>query len=103
MQIASDTAKLVTEQRNPRTMDLDLLPAEKLARVLHRENHTVAEAVEEAMPQIGSAIETIAERLQSGGRLFYIGAGTSGRIGVLDASECPRTFGVEPSLVQGIV
>src|SRR5437870_1029437 len=103
MQIASDTARLQTEQRNPRTTDLDLLPADELARVLHRENYSVAEAVEAALPEIAAAIETIADRLQDGGRLFYVGAGTSGRIGVLDASECPPTFGVDPETVQGIL
>lgn len=97
------THDLLTEQRNPRTMEMDCLSVEELARVLHAENGAVAEAVDAALPEIARAIAVIAERLVRGGRLFYIGAGTSGRLGVLDASECPPTFGVEPSLVQGII
>jgi N-acetylmuramic acid 6-phosphate etherase len=82
---------------------MDRLSVEELARVLHAENYFVAEAVERALPQIAQAIAVIAERLRGGGRLFYIGAGTSGRLGVLDASECPPTFGVSPEMVQGII
>src|SRR5690242_7857778 len=98
-----NTQHLLTEGRNPRTMEMDRLPVEELARVLHAENYAVAEAVGAALPEIARAVEVIAERLQRGGRLLYFGAGTSGRIGVLDASECPPTFGVEPEMVQGII
>src|SRR2546421_2370760 len=98
-----NTQHLQTEQRNPRTNNLDQLPTDELARALHSETYLPAEAVEAALPDIAQAIEVIAERLRAGGRLFYIGAGTSGRIGVLDASECPPTFGVEPEMVQGII
>lgn len=94
---------LQTEQRNPRTMEIDRLTGEELARTLHAENYTVAGAVGEALPQIGEAIERIADRLRAGGRLFYAGAGTSGRLGVLDASECPPTFGVSEEMVQGVI
>ncbi len=97
------TGHLQTEARNPRTAEMDLLSPAELARVLHAENYRVAEAVEEALPDIGTAIEVISERLSGGGRLIYVGAGTSGRLGVLDASECPPTFGVEPGMVQGII
>jgi N-acetylmuramic acid 6-phosphate etherase len=94
---------LQTEARNPNTADMDRLDGEELARALHRENYAVTEAVERVLPEIGRAIELIADRIAKGGRVFYVGAGTSGRLGVLDASECPPTFGVEPSLFQGII
>lgn len=94
---------LATEHPNPRTADMDLLPAAELVRLLHAENYVPAQAVEAALPQIARAVEVIAERLRAGGRLFYVGAGTSGRMGVLDASECPPTFGVAPEVVQGII
>lgn len=94
---------LQTEQRNPRTMEIDRLTGEDLARTLHAENEVVAGAVGEVLPQIGEAIERIADRLRAGGRLFYIGAGTSGRLGVLDASECPPTFGIPEEMVQGVI
>jgi N-acetylmuramic acid 6-phosphate etherase len=97
------TQHLQTEARNPRTAEMDTLPVEELARVLHAENYAVAEAVGQALPEIANAIEVITERLKRGGRLLYIGAGTSGRLGVLDASECPPTFGVEPDTVWGII
>src|SRR5687768_15760490 len=100
---AEELAGLQTEARNPNTLDLDALPPQELAQALHAENYQVAEAVESALPQIGQALEAIANRLRSGGRLYYIGAGTSGRLGVLDASECPPTFGVPPDLIQGII
>src|SRR5205807_8482836 len=81
----------------------DQLSTDELARVLHSENSLPAEAVESALPEIARAIDVIVGRMRLGGRLFYVGAGTSGRIGVLDASECPPTFGVEAELVQGII
>ena len=103
LQMGVNTQNLQTEGRNPNTMEMDTLSVEELAQVLHNENFLVAEAVQQALPQIAKAIEIITDRLQQGGRLFYIGAGTSGRIGVLDASECPPTFGVGPELIQGII
>lgn len=96
-------ADLETERRNPRTAELDALPIEALVETLHAENFTVADAVQKTLPQIAQAAEVIAGRLSEGGRLFYVGAGTSGRLGVLDASECPPTFGVSRELVQGII
>jgi len=99
----SELALLQTEARNPRTADLDSLNPEELARALHEENHQVAGAIDEALPQVARAIELIADRLRRGGKLYYIGAGTSGRLGVLDASECPPTFGVDSERVQGII
>ncbi len=99
----SQLRTLQTEGRNPRTTEMDRLSPDELARVLHRENGLIFEAVEKALPPIGQAIEIAAERIAAGGRVFYIGAGTSGRLGVLDASECPPTFGVEPGLFTGII
>jgi N-acetylmuramic acid 6-phosphate etherase len=96
-------ASLETEGSNERTKELDLLSTHDLIQVLHGENHTVADAVGAALPEIVRVVDVTAEKLENGGRLFYVGAGTSGRLGVLDASECPPTFGVEKELVQGII
>jgi N-acetylmuramic acid 6-phosphate etherase len=100
---AEDFGLLETETRNPNAVALDSLSVSELVAALHSENVTVAEAVQRVLPQIAQAVEIIAERLESGGRLLYVGAGTSGRLGVLDASECPPTFGVSPDKVQGII
>lgn len=96
-------ASLETEGSNERTKDLDTLSTHDLVKVLHAENHTVADAVGAALPEIVRVVDVTAEKLENGGRLFYVGAGTSGRLGVLDASECPPTFGVEKDLVQGVI
>jgi N-acetylmuramic acid 6-phosphate etherase len=93
----------ITEQENPRTREIDKLPVLEALRLINDEDKQVALAVERVLREVAAAIEQIAERLKSGGRLFYIGAGTSGRLGVLDASECPPTFGVSPELVQGVI
>jgi N-acetylmuramic acid 6-phosphate etherase len=98
-----DTSGLQTEQRNSRTENLDELDPRQLVEVLHSENFAPAEAVRTALPQIAAATELIASRLSDGGRLIYVGCGTSGRLGVLDASECPPTFGVDPTLVQAVI
>jgi N-acetylmuramic acid 6-phosphate etherase len=95
--------KLLTEQRNPASANIDALPTEEVLRIINEEDQKVAPAVAAVIPQIARAVDGIAERLRGGGRLFYIGAGTSGRLGVLDASECPPTFNVPPDLVQGII
>jgi N-acetylmuramic acid 6-phosphate etherase len=95
--------QLLTEQRNPRSERIDTLSTEDMLRVINDEDRKVAVAVSDAIPQIARAVDGITAALGSGGRLFYIGAGTSGRLGVLDASECPPTFSVPPSLVQGIM
>ncbi len=94
---------MLTEQPNPRTSDIDQLTALEIATRMNDEDATVALTVRQALPAIGKAIDAIAERLSSGGRLFYVGAGTSGRLGVLDAAECVPTFSVDPELVQGII
>lgn len=93
----------ITEQENPRTAQIDQLPIVEIVRLMNEEDHRVAEAVRLVLPNIAAAVDKIAERLRDGGRLFYVGTGTSGRLGVLDASECPPTFGVSPDLVQGII
>jgi N-acetylmuramic acid 6-phosphate etherase len=94
---------LLTEQPNPASAHIDALSTEEMLRVINAEDRKVAEAVEREIPSIGRAVDAIAAAFRRGGRLFYIGAGTSGRLGVLDASECPPTFGVAPELVQGII
>ncbi len=98
-----DLGKLPTEQRNPNTVDIDALPTIDLVRRLNGEDITVAAAVEQAVPAIAEAIDRITERIRNGGRLIYVGAGTSGRLGVLDASECPPTFSTPPELVVGLI
>lgn len=98
-----DLARLETETRNPRTEALDALPTLELVEALHQENYVVADAVAAVLPQIAQVVDLLAERLSIGGRLIYVGAGTSGRLGVLDASECPPTFGVSPERVQGVI
>jgi N-acetylmuramic acid 6-phosphate etherase len=94
---------LLTEQPNPASASIDTLPTEAMLRVINAEDRKVAEAVERELPAIARAVDAIVARMESGGRLFYIGAGTSGRLGVLDASECPPTFSVPPEMVQGII
>jgi N-acetylmuramic acid 6-phosphate etherase len=94
---------LLTEQPNPASAHIDALPTIDMLRVINAEDRKVAEAVEREIDPIACAVDAIAETFRRGGRLFYIGAGTSGRLGVLDASECPPTFGVSPEMVQGII
>ena len=94
---------LLTEQRNPASTEIDRLSTEEMLRVMNDEDAKVATAVRAELPNIARAVDAIADALASGGRLFYIGAGTSGRLGVLDASECPPTFNVPPDLIQGVI
>src|SRR5215472_14524852 len=96
-------ATLTTEARNPRTTHIDQLSTLEMLTVINEEDQTVPRAVATQLPQIARAIDEIAARFEKGGRLFYMGAGTSGRLGVLDASECPPTFSVPPTLVQGLI
>jgi len=95
--------KLLTEQPNPASASIDALPTEQVLRLINAEDQTVAVAVEREIPAIARAVDAIVAAFQRGGRLFYIGAGSSGRLGVLDAAECPPTFSVPPELVQGII
>ena len=99
----SKLAGLLTEARNPASEDLDRLSTAEMLRVINAADIQVAQAVAAEIPRIAEAVDAIVARLDQRGRLFYIGAGTSGRLGVLDASECPPTFSVPPDLVQGII
>ena len=94
---------LITEQRNPNSMHVDSLSALEIVQLMNEEDKQVPLAIEKCLPQIAQAVECIVAAFQQGGRLIYIGAGTSGRLGVLDASECPPTFGVSPEIVKGII
>jgi N-acetylmuramic acid 6-phosphate etherase len=94
---------LLTEQVNPASQGIDALPAAGILEIINAEDRQVAAAVAREIPSIARAVDAIVAALQSGGRLFYIGAGTSGRLGVLDAAECPPTFNAAPDLVQGIM
>ena len=93
-----DLTKLTTETRNDKTMNLDQMTPAELAAVMNEEDGNVVKAVREVIPEIATAIEWATESLNRGGRIIYMGAGTSGRLGVLDAVECPPTFGVSPDL-----
>lgn len=98
-----DLDKLVTEQRNPDTMHLDQMSVEEMLRIMNQEDRKVPLAIEAALPQIAEVVEKIIAAFNQGGRLIYQGAGTSGRLGVLDAAECVPTFGVSPDLVVGLI
>ena len=93
----------LTEERNPLTTNIDTLPTLDMLTLINAEDQRVAQAVHDELPNIAAAVEAISVRMQRGGRLIYIGAGTSGRLGVLDASECPPTFGTPPELVVGLI
>ncbi|MCB2298465.1 N-acetylmuramic acid 6-phosphate etherase [Clostridium tagluense] len=95
--------KLTTEGRNENTMDIDRISTLEMVKKINNEDKKVAEAVEKELPKIAEAIDCIVERMYKGGRLIYLGAGTSGRLGILDASECPPTFGISEEMVQGIM
>ncbi|MEZ8825162.1 N-acetylmuramic acid 6-phosphate etherase [Vibrio amylolyticus] len=94
---------LVSEGRNPETMDIDLLSAEQIVSRLNQQDKQVPIAVEKELPKIANAVDTITHAFRNNGRLIYMGAGTSGRLGVLDASECPPTFGVSDQMVIGLI
>ena len=94
---------MITEQRNPNSTDIDLKSISEIVQIFHQEDQKAIDAVVAETESITKAIEMIVKTFQNGGRLFYIGAGTSGRLGVLDASECPPTFSTDPELVQGII
>jgi N-acetylmuramic acid 6-phosphate etherase len=98
-----DLSSLPTEARNPSTENLDRLTPLEFARAMHQADAEAFAAVERELPRIAEAIEAVATRLEHGGRLFYLGAGTSGRLGVLDASECPPTYSTPPEMVQGLI
>ncbi len=98
-----EISSLETEQRNPKTENIDLATTEEILRLINDEDITVAAAVRKELPKIAIAVDKITESFKAGGRLFYFGAGTSGRLGIVDAAECPPTFGTLPDLVQGII
>ncbi len=95
--------KIITENRNENTKDIDLVSTYEIVKKINNEDKLVALAVEKELSNIALAVDIISNQFLSGGKLFYFGAGTSGRLGVLDASECPPTFGVDHSMVQGII
>ena len=103
MSIETGVSLPITEQDNPRSANLSAQSVTEIVALMNEEDATVATAVRQVLAEVARAIEEIVERLRKGGRLFYIGTGTSGRLGVLDASECPPTFGVSPELVQGVI
>ena len=98
-----DLSRMTTERRNAATMNLDQMTALEIATVMNQEDRKVPLAIEKPLPQIARTIEAVETAFRQGGRLFYIGAGTSGRLGVLDASECPPTFGVDAGMVVGLI
>ncbi len=96
-------ASLLTEQRNPRSMGVDRMSTREILELIHSEDLQAYRAIDSELGHIEEAVELIVQAFQQGGRLIYVGAGTSGRLGVLDASECPPTFGADPEMVQGII
>lgn len=98
-----EISKLSTEQKNPKSTNIDKLPTEEILKIINNEDKTVPFAVEKEIPYIAQAVEIILEAIRTGGKLFYFGAGTSGRLGVVDASECPPTFGAPYDLINGYI
>ncbi|OOR97140.1 N-acetylmuramic acid 6-phosphate etherase [Canicola haemoglobinophilus] len=101
--LINQLAQLITEQPNPNSMNLDQMSAFEIVRLMNKEDQLVPLAIEKTLPQIAAAVEKIVATFRQGGRLVYLGAGTSGRLGILDASECPPTFGVNDEMVKGII
>ena len=99
----TDWSSLSTEQRNPASAEIDELDTLDLVRLMNREDAGVPQAVGEVLPELARAVDLVVGAIRSGGRLFYAGAGTSGRLGILDASECPPTYSTDPGLVQGLI
>ena len=98
-----DLKKFATETRNPNSQDLDMMSALEIVTLMNQEDRKVCLAIEEVLPEISKLVDIVAATFEKGGRLIYMGAGTSGRLGVLDASECPPTYGVSPDMVVGIM
>lgn len=98
-----DLTSMITESRNPASADIDSLPTLDMLRVINHEDQTVALAVEKTLPQVAQVVDAVAQAFRLGGRLIYMGAGTSGRLGILDASECPPTFGTPAEQVVGLI
>jgi N-acetylmuramic acid 6-phosphate etherase len=102
-ELFKEISGLNTEQKNPLTENIDLSSTMEILRMINDEDKIVANAIEKVLPDIEKAVDAITEAFKMGGRLFYFGAGTSGRLGIVDASECPPTFGTNPEMVQGII
>lgn len=101
--IFDEIKDLVTETRNPRTMDIDAQDTVEILRRINQEDALIPEIVADEIPHVAQAVDLVVDVFKSGGRLFYLGAGTSGRLGVLDASECPPTYGTDPEMIQGLI
>jgi N-acetylmuramic acid 6-phosphate etherase len=101
--LMAELDQLVSEARNPRTMQIDLMSSAEIVAAMNTEDARVAEAVSKILPEVAATVDCIVEAFKAGGRLIYMGAGTSGRLGVLDASECPPTFGVPEGMVVGLI
>jgi len=101
--VFDEIKNLITEARNPASEDIDSKSTEDILRIINREDHTIPAIVEKEIPYIAQAVDILVDTFKKGGRLFYVGAGTSGRLGVLDAAECPPTFGTNPEMIQGII
>ncbi|WP_439328325.1 N-acetylmuramic acid 6-phosphate etherase [Lonepinella sp. BR2357] len=101
--LLNDLSLMITEQRNPDSTNVDQMTALEIVSLINQQDKAVPQAIEKCLPRIALAVEKIVQSFQTGGRLVYIGAGTSGRLGVLDASECPPTFGVSPEMVVGLI
>jgi N-acetylmuramic acid 6-phosphate etherase len=101
--LLSELDQLVSEERNPRTMGIDLMSTAEILATINSEDRLVPDAVSRTLPQVALAVDAVVAAFSAGARLIYIGAGTSGRLGVLDASECPPTFGVPPGMVVGLI
>ncbi len=99
----NEISNLATEQRNPKSTNIDFLSTKEILKIINDEDKLVPQAVEKELPYIELAVEKIVEVIKNGGRLLYFGAGTSGRLGVVDASECPPTFGTDPELIKGFI
>ena len=98
-----DLSRLTTERRNPASAHIDSCTTLEMVTLMQQEDSKIASAIKKILPEIARAIDATSQRLENGGRLFYLGAGTSGRLGILDASECPPTYGTDPELVQGLI
>lgn len=98
-----DLSRLTTERRNPASAHIDSCTTLEMVTIMQQEDSKIASAIEKILPEIARAIDATSQRLENGGHLFYLGAGTSGRLGILDASECPPTYGTDPELVQGLI
>jgi N-acetylmuramic acid 6-phosphate etherase len=101
--VFNEIINLITESRNPATFDIDSKSTLQILRLINAEDKKVPKSIEKVIPQIARGAELIVKSFKKGGRLFYIGAGTSGRLGILDAAECPPTFGTDPKIIKGII